>query len=176
MLNIETASLDSQSQEEIDQLYNIIIKGYELTEEEVWGKHYIRIFRPEFDALVNQKQVLIAKYNGIVVGGIHHYQLANEVYTFSLLATDFAFSGKGFGTALIEAVEDIALKTGHKKVQMEILRVKGLDTVSKLKLAKFYEKLGYQYTHSEDCSCKIPMPKYGRLKAQSDFDFYVKSL
>jgi len=176
MVKIETASSQTHSKTELDRLYHIVIKGYELTESEIWGEDYIRIFRPEYDALVEKGEVLLAKYKNQIAGGIHCYQISDEDFTFSLLATDFELGGKGIGTALIHKVEEIAVGIGMKNIKMEVLRVRGLDTVSKLQLDAFYKRLGYQYTHSKDCACKIPTEKYKKLKAPSDFDFYKKVL
>ncbi|MFK8046075.1 MAG: GNAT family N-acetyltransferase [Crocinitomicaceae bacterium] len=176
MIKIETASYKTHSKAELDELYRIVIRGYELTESEIWGDNYIRIFRPEYDLLIEKGEVLLAKCNGFVVGGIHCYQISKLDFTFSLLATDFDYGGKGIGTALIHKVEEIALAKGLESIKMEVLRVKGVNTPSKLRLDSFYRRLGYHYTHSEDCSCKIPSIKYAKLKAQSDFDFYKKVL
>lgn len=176
MIKIETASIELHTQLELDKLYQTIIKGYELTEEEVWGPNYVRVFKPDFDQLVLQKSVLIAFYNGAVAGGVYHYSKNKLEYTFSLLATDFSLGGRGIGKALIDRIEEIAIRKGAKQIKIEILRVRGADTVSKLRLAKFYDKLGYQYSHSEDCSCLIYPEKYKKLKAPSDFDFYLKQL
>lgn len=176
MIRIETASFEQHSQTELSQLYNIVIKGYELTEKEIWGENYVRIFRPEYDALVRKGEVLLAKYNGNIAGGIHYYAISPTTYTFSLLASDFSLGGKGIGTALIKAVEDLAVQAGATHLKMEVLRVKGLDTDFKVRLHHFYESLGYHFTHAEDCICKIPLEKYKKLKAPSNFDFYSKAL
>jgi GNAT superfamily N-acetyltransferase len=157
-------------------LYDIIIKGYELTEEEVWGKNYVRIYRPAYDQLVQKAEILLVRYANQIVGGIHHYKVNEDTYTFSLLATDFSAAGKGIGSSLIKHVEKIAKQEAVQKIQIEILRVRGLNTESKLRLDAFYKRLGYAYTHSEDCICKIPIEKYKKLKAESDFDFYVKHI
>ena len=176
MVTIETASLIHHSQEELDKLYQIVIKGYELTEAEIWGPKYVRVFRHDYDELIKKGEILLAKYNGDIAGGIHTYQLNSQVYTFSLLASNFNLGGKGIGTALINAAEKQAINAGAQVIQMEVLRVKGLDTDSKLRLDSFYKRLGYRFSHSEDCISKIPIHKYKKLKAPSNFDFYKKHL
>lgn len=176
MIKIEKASFIKHSSEELNTLYQIIIKGYELTEEEVWGPNYVRIFKPEYDKLIENGEILIAFFNGKVAGGINHYGRNNNEYTFSLLATDFNMGGMGIGKALINTVEDIAIQKEINLIKIEILRVRGVDTIPKLRLANFYAKLGYEYSHSNDCSCLIYNEKYRKLKAPSDFDFYLKKL
>lgn len=176
MIQIKTASLINHSKLELDELYEIIIKGYELTEEEVWGPKYVRVFRPEYDRLIEKGEVLIAFYNGKVAGGIHHYSINDQGYTFSLLAVNFSLGGLGIGKALIDEIENIAISKKAKQIKIEVLRVRGVDTIAKLKLAKFYDRLGFKYSHSKDCSCLIYQEKYEKLKAPSDFDFYIKQL
>lgn len=174
MLEIVNASLPRFSEDDIQKLYDIVIKGYELTEEEVWGKKYIRIFPEEYKALVKKKEVLVALYDNEIVGGIQYYFPDKATSTFSLLATNFVFKGKGIGTALINEVEKLAKIAGASMIKIEILRVRGLDVDCKMVLANYYNRLGYKYTHSEDCICKIHAEKYKKLEAPSDFDFYEK--
>lgn len=176
MIEIEKASYQKHSEAELSRLYDIVIKGYELTEEEVWGKNYIRIFKPDYFKLIAKNEIFVAKYNGVIAGGVHAYALRDNVYTFSLLGTDFELGGLGIGTALIKAVEEEALASGAKSIEMEVLRVRGVDTVPKVRLANYYKRLGYSFIRSEDCSCKIPDWKYKKLIQPSDFDFYRKLL
>ena len=176
MIEIFNATNPRFSEVDIKKVYDIIIKGYELTEEEVWGKQYVRIFPDEFTELVNSGNIHVAVYNNQVAGGIYVYQIDDETYGFGLLASEFTLNGQGIGTALINAAEQLALQNKASRMAIEILRVKGVDVESKLILARYYERLGYVYTHSEDCICKIKPAKYKKLVAPSNFDFYVKRL
>jgi len=176
MIEIKNANDDQFSPSDIQQLYDIVIKGYELTEAEIWGLNYVRIFPEDYDKLIAEGSVLVATMKNQVVGGVYFYKIDPNTYGFGLLATDFNFKSKGIGATLIEAVEMIAKNNGANAVTIEILRVKGVDVPSKLILAEYYERLGYHYTHSEDCSCKIHSEKYKRLIAPSDFDFYTKKI
>ncbi|MFD1553469.1 hypothetical protein DNU06_07295 [Putridiphycobacter roseus] len=174
---VTIAKLDESlySVNQIEQVYNILIEGYAMTESEIWGINYVRILYADFLELVRKGELLVAEFDGVIAGCIHYYKNDDNTYTFSLLASDFNLSGKGIGTALIQKVETIAQVNGAKGVKMEVLRVRGVDVPSKIRLHQFYLKLGYSYTHSADCICKIPAEKYKNLIAPSDFDFYSKS-
>jgi GNAT superfamily N-acetyltransferase len=176
MLQIKSTYNTKLTEVEIKQLHEIIRIAYEKTEEEIWGKNYVRIFYEEFKALVNKGDFLVAFLNGEIVGGVQAYLRKEGVYSFSLLGVDFNHGGKGIGTALINEVEKEAESKGATQVDIEILRVRDVDVKHKLVLANYYERLGYRYTHSDDCSCIIPEWKYKLLVAPSDFDFYTKKL
>ncbi len=176
MIEIKIANTETIQVAEVQLLYDIIIEGYAVTEKEVWGNNYVRIFPDDYHALIKKNEILVALYNGKVAGGIHVYPINSKIYTFSLLATNFQLKGKGIGSALIYAVEQMARENGAEKVTLEILRVKNIEVDSKTRLANFYKRLGYSYTNSEDCICKIPLVKYQKLLNPSDFDFYEKVL
>lgn len=176
MLKIIPTSERSLSEQEIFQVHEIMRIAYEMTEEEIWGSNYIRLFIEEYTKLVEEGNIFVAYLNDVIVGSVHIYAKDKNTYTFSLLSTDFNFGGQGIGTALINRVEEEASKFNASHIKMEILRVKGLDVPHKLRLHNYYEKLGYKYTHSDDCSCIIPNWKYVLLKQPSNFDFYSKKL
>ncbi|MGV6861129.1 MAG: GNAT family N-acetyltransferase [Putridiphycobacter sp.] len=176
MIEIKSFIERPLNEDEIKKLHQIMVKGYELTEEEIWGKNYVRLFYPEFKTLVLKNEILIAYYNSEIVGCLRHYAKDENTYSFGLLSVDFDFGRKGIGKALIDKVEEIAKSEGYDKIQIEILRVKDMDVPHKVVLAKYYERLGYNYTKSMDCSIYIPDWKYKLLVRPSDFDVYVKEI
>jgi len=176
MLKIIPTSQRPLNQDEIVQLHEIMRIAYEVTEIEIWGPNYIRLYIEDFTRLIESGNIFVAYLNNKIVGSVHIYSKDKNTYSFGLLSVDFNVGGQGIGTALIERVEEEALKNGAKQIKMEILRVKNLDVPHKIRLANYYKRLGYQYDHSEDCACIIPDWKYKLLKKPSDFDFYVKKL
>ncbi len=176
MLKIVSTKERQLSETEVKQLHHVMVKGYELTEEEIWGKNYVRLFLPDFKALIDKGNVYVAYLNDLIVGCIHVYKKNNDAYGFGLLSVDFNYAGRGIGTALIQKAEEIAIANHAKQMKIEILRVKDEDVHHKVILANYYKRLGYKYTHSKDCSCLIPEWKYKLLIKPSNFDFYVKDL
>ncbi len=176
MLKIIPTSERSLSTEEIVQVHEIMRIAYEVTEEEIWGKNYIRLFIEDYTTLIEEGNIFVAYLDDVIVGSVHVYRKDESTYTFSLLSSDFKFGGQGIGTALINRVEHEARKYHATHIKMEILRLKDVDIPHKIRLHQYYEKLGYNYTHSEDCSCLIPDWKYKLLIQKSNFDFYSKKL
>lgn len=161
---------------QIKQAHEILRVAYEVTEEEIWGKNYNRLFIEDFTTLVEAGEIYVAYLDDLIVGSIHIYQKNKDTYKFSLLSVDFNHGGKGIGTALINRAEEEAIKNGAKQIKIEILRVRGKDVPHKIRLHKYYERLGYKYTHTADSDCLIPAWKYKLLVNPSDFDFYCKLL
>lgn len=176
MLKILSTKERKLTENEIKSLHQIMVKGYEITEEEIWGKNYVRLFLPEFKALIDIGNIYVAYFNNDIVGCIHLYKKDKDSFGFGLLSVHTKYWGKGIGQALINKVEIIAKQAGAKTMKIEILRVKNIDVPHKVVLANFYKKLGYKYTHSEDCACLIPEWKYKLLVKPSNFDFYTKKL
>jgi GNAT superfamily N-acetyltransferase len=176
MLKIYSTKEYQLKQFEKKQLHQVMVKGYELTEEEIWGKNYVRLFYPEFEKLINAGTVYVALLNNQVVGCVNVYPKNNNTYGFGLLAVDINYTGQGIGTSLINKAEEVAKKNGATYMKIEILRIKSKEIPHKVILANYYKRLGYEYTHSEDCSCLIPEWKYKLLVEPSNFDFYKKKL
>ena len=173
MVEIHSAKLASHQQRR--QLYEFLIVAYAVTEIEVWGPNYVRIEFEDYDELIEKGEVLIAYYDGEVVGGIHYSRRGESMYSFSLLCADFSKSGLGIGRALIEEVEKIAKDNGAVEIEIEILRTKGIEVPFKVRLKDWYQKLGYVYTHSQNFA-NIRPEKAKKLLAPSDFDHYLKNL
>ena len=60
-------------------------------------------------------------------------------------------------------------------LDIEILRVRGLETDFETHLASWYQKFGFVYNGSKDFTSLFP-EKGARLMAPSDFDYYRKDL
>jgi len=176
MLKIISTSERPLSKEEIVIAHNILYVAYKVTEEEIWGKNYDRLFIEDYTKLVEEGTIFVAYLNGKIVGSVHAYVKDVDTYKFGLLSTDFSYGGQGIGTALIKRVEEEAIKNKATQIKIEILRVKDKEIPHKLRLANYYDRLGYKFTHAEDCSCIIPDWKYKLLVAPSNFDFYSKTL
>ena len=176
MLKIVSTSEKKLTLLEIKQAHELMRIAYEVTEVEIWGKNYVRLFIEEFTKLVKAGTIYVAYLDDVIVGSIHIYQKDETSYTFSLLSANLNLGGKGIGSALIKRAEEEALKNNASFVKIEILRVKGVDIHHKIRLHNYYERLGYKYTHSADSNCIIPDWKYKLLLKPSDFDFYTKKL
>lgn len=163
------------SESEKNRVYEIMRDAYASTEEEIWGKNYIRMSKSEYFKLLDGDQILIAKWNDEIAGCIYFYPINETSFGFGLLGTHVDFTKRGIGKSLIHTVEDRAKSAGATTIKIEILRVKGVDIPCKIILKKWYETLGYAYTHSEDFA-NIKPDKASSLAQPSDFDYYRKLL
>lgn len=175
MIQIYSAKEKKLTSAEFAKLYDIVRIAYAETEKEMFGEHYIRIDPEEFKTFIDNDQILVAFKNGRVMGGVRHFSLGNEAYSFGLLASDFEFSQQGIGRALLNRVEEIAMKTGAKSVRIEILRPKDFELSVKTRIGDWYKKLGYRYRNS------VPFESVAPEKAELSitpciFDFYIKKL
>jgi GNAT superfamily N-acetyltransferase len=149
--------------------------AYASTEKEIWGENYIRMSKSEYFELLDGDQILIAKWDDEIAGCIYFYQKDEVSFGFGLLGTHADFTKRGIGRALIDAVEERAKAAGAKSMNIEILRVRGMDVANKIVLRKWYEAMGFTYTYSEDFA-NIKPEKASSLARPSDFDYYEKSL
>ena len=175
-LHIISTAERKLNEAEIIQLHHILKIAYEVTEVGIWGEDYDRLFIDDFRDLIDEGCIYVAYLDGKIVGSLQVYSENKTIFKFSLLSVDFNCGGKGIGSALINKAEELAVKSGAKQMNIEILRAKDFDVPHKIRLAKYYKRLGYNYTHSDDASCLIPDWKYKLLITPSNFDFYTKRL
>lgn len=172
---LKLMSAKEANENERKKLYDILIIAYALTEIEVWGENYVRISFEDYNNLIEKNEVLMAKYDSEVVGGVHYYQRREGVYSFSLLCADFNKSGLGIGRSLIDYVEKDAKLNGANLIELEILRPKGIEVPFKIRISNWYKSMGYVYTHSQNFAEFNPV-KAKNLVRPCDFDYYTKTL
>lgn len=166
------------SPHDIQRLYDIMIYAYKVTEVEIWGDAYKRMFPDEFKTIVNRGELIGAWYNGVPVGSIHTYRLNDTAYAFGLFSVDFAFKGKNIGRALIAEAENEALKNGALYMELEILRLKDKELPVKKQLHDWYLRLGYELITTQDFISRKPTKaeKAKNFIAPAVFDCYRKTL
>tara|TARA_B100000508_G_scaffold91658_2_gene71442 strand:+ start:5638 stop:6171 length:534 start_codon:yes stop_codon:yes gene_type:complete len=174
---IKPANSSNLTQPQFERLFNIIRIAYAETEKEVWGEGYVRVSRENLKQHIKDDEILVAFLDDEIVGVIRVYEKEPGTWTFGLLGADFEHKGKGIGRALIAAAEEKAKSAGATEMSIEILRAKDIDTNFKVHLAKWYQRLGYEYTGKIDVMSVYPNPeKWARLVNDSEFDCYVKRL
>ena len=166
------------SQHDIQRFYDIMIHAYKVTEIEIWGADYKRMFTDEFQAIINQGDLIGGWYDGIPVGSIHAYPLNENTYAFGLFSVDFVFKGKNIGRELIARAEETAKSNGASFMELEILRLKNKELEVKQQLRDWYVRLGYEYISTTDFVDRKPdkAEKAKRFIAPSVFDCYRKVL
>lgn len=160
---------------ERNKLYEIMRDAYARTESEIWGENYVRIPKQEFEQLIDQEIVFGAQADGRMVGTLYLKKINSEKSSFGLLGVDTTTEGQGIGSKLIEAAEDMAREEGAKEMIIDILRPKDFELSIKNRLRAWYEKKGYEYTHSENFQDRRP-DRAVDLKVPSVFDCFRKKL
>lgn len=177
-IHIEPADVKCMDETEIQRTYQLVLDAYAATEEEIWGKNYVRMPLDEYLEILKNGEVLIARENNRIVGTIYVHRLSETHFGFGLLASDFALRGQGIGRRLIQAAEDVARLNGASRMVLEILRPRDVELPFKTVLAAWYERLGYQKVKTMSFldlkSEKVEKAK--QLKVPAVFDVYQKSL
>jgi len=178
MIEIAFADIETLSDDEISAAFDIMRHAYRVTEVEIWGDTYSRIGLDKFVSFIKRGEIIIARFDGEIVGSIYTYRLHENAFSFGLLSADFDKKGLGIGRKLIEAAEDHALKCGAEYMEIEILRAKNFDIPSKVLLHKWYLRQGYVFLESLNFVVRKPeeSAKAVRLLVPSVFDCYRKVL
>lgn len=175
MITLFNPAEETVSRTELERLHDILEEVYRIAESDLWVKAYARIAFADFEALIQKGELIIARYDKTIVGCIHYYKKNDYKYGFGLLCVDFDYKGLGIGRALINRAEELAFQNGATEMELEVLRPKGLKVAFKERIREWYERMGYEYTHSQNFA-EIKPIKAQNLKRPSDFDYYVKSL
>lgn len=174
-LKIVRSSDVSLTPEDRFQLFEIMRIAYATTEIEVWGEDYIRMSQSEYEQLIDEGNVLVAYWAKDICGCVSFSRKSENAFRFSLLGTRQGFTKRGIGKALVEATEQIARDSGAKFMELEILRPVDSEPLPKELLRKWYIRMGYSYTSSQDFA-EVYTEKAKNLITPSNFDYYRKAL
>ncbi len=174
-LKIVSPEIDPQ---EIQRFYEIMIHGYRVTEVEIWGEGYSRMFLDEFQAIIEKRELIGAWIDGVPVGSIHTYPLKETTFAFGLFSVDFDYKGQNIGRKLIEAAEELATERGATFMELEILRLRDKQLTVKRQLHDWYLRQGYELISTTDFVDRKPdkAEKAMNFIAPSVFDCYRKRL
>jgi GNAT superfamily N-acetyltransferase len=142
----------------------------------VWGENYVRVSITDFLKYIDAQEVIVARLDDVIVGGIRVFKLEEGVWSFSLLGAALSASGKGVGRSLIQAAEGLAISKGAQSMRIEVLRADNISVESKVILHNWYERLGYAFVKSVDVfEVYDDAEKWSKLVNPSIFDCYQKS-
>ena len=175
MITVLSSSEYQFTLKEREELFEIMRDAYARTEREVWGENYVRLSQPEFNQLIDEGSIFGAKLDGQIVGTIYLKKISHTERSFSLFGVHSNAEGKGVGSVLIERVEAQALEDGAESMIIDILRVRDMEVPSKKRLRSWYEKLGYEFTHTENFQDRVPHLAHN-LKSPSIFECFRKRL
>ena len=166
------------SDKEISRFYEIMVHAYAVTEVEIWGDNYTRMFTDEFLEIIQRGELIGAWMDAIPVGSIHVSQKNAKNFSFGLFSVDFEYKGRNIGRKLIEAAEKRAIEKGGVFMELEVLRLKNKELEVKRNLHDWYLLLGYEWVMTADFVDRKPdkSEKTKHFIAPSVFDCYRKKL
>jgi len=165
------------SERDFIKAYDILIYAYAQTEVEIWGENYARISKEDFKEIVIAEEMLIAYKDQQVVGCVRLLKMKEDIYSFGLLAVDFAIKGQGIGRKLVASAEERAIAFGAKFMDIEILKATDIRVQCKIDLHNWYTRLGYVYFGTDSFVALKPkeIQKAEKLINPSEFDQYRKT-
>ncbi|NVK65970.1 MAG: GNAT family N-acetyltransferase [Flavobacteriales bacterium] len=175
LLTIYSSKNDVFSPSQCTELYEIMRDAYARTEVEIWGENYVRLPEHEFQKLIDDEVILGAALNGQLVGTLYLKKVNAQESSFGLLGVHSSAEGKGIGSKLIEVAENQARLDGSDYMVIDILRPRDFQMPGKNRLRTWYEKMGYEYTYSENFQDRRP-DRAVDLKVPSVFDCFRKKL
>ena len=177
-ISIQRTNLNTLSQNDLKQQYELLIHAYAETEKEIWGENYVRVSLEEYKQDIENEIVFTAKLDDEVVGTILLASIEEDTFSFSLLAVDFSKKGFGIGRLLIEKAEQTAIELGGRRMSIEILKPKNEVVPFKDQLSEWYQRQGYELTFSKSFIELKPtkVEKAKELKTEAVFDCYEKKL
>ena len=175
MILVVSAKQFQLNEQQFRRLYDIIITAYAETEKELWGEGYVRVTEEAFQHHVESDEIQIALLDGKIVGGVRIFQLAEKIWSFSLLGADFKEKGKGIGRKLISEVERICREKGGERIRIEVLRPETAKVQSKEIIKDWYQRQGYDIVKSIGLAELYP-EKAPNLLTPGVFDCYEKIL
>jgi GNAT superfamily N-acetyltransferase len=124
--------------QDADELVRLINAAFEV-ERPIFGGD--RIDLPGVLAYMRKGKFLVAEEIGRLIGCVYG-ELRGESGYVGLLSVDPVRQGKGFGRALIEAVEDCFRQSGCSRVELRVVS-------ARTPLSRFYRHLGYEQAGTE---------------------------
>jgi GNAT superfamily N-acetyltransferase len=127
------------------------------------------------DELLRKQALILAEYDGRVVGSVNVNLMEAGVAELGMLVADPAFRRKGIGTALVKAAEDWGVKMKCDIMRLELLTPRSWTHPSKEFLKRWYDRIGYQPQFTEAFE-KLHADKVAALATECNFTVWQKKL
>ena len=161
-----------------NRIFDLMVRAYAITEEDIWGENYVRVPREEYFRLLENETFFIALEGDQLIGSIQVYRKSDTLFGLGLLNIDFEHKGRNIGSLLVSAAEDYARQNGGKCMQIEILRPEISDSAYKKWLEEWYEKLNYRFIETVPFEAieTEQSHKKKKIKTNAVFDIFHKTL
>ncbi len=140
----------------VARLTAIINAAYQYEAGLFWDLKWLRTDPDEVRALVRSGQLAVAWLEGSaqkepaeLVGCVQVKMVDTKTSEFGMLVCDASYRGTGIGRDLVQSAEDEAKQQGAEVMQLMLLYPDGWENESKVRLAKWYERVGYRLVRIE---------------------------
>ncbi len=159
----------------VPALVDLINEVYRIEEGVFWKGEYLRTNAGELEQLLRRGRLLLAEYNGAVVGSIKVALLNRTTAGFGMLVASPEHRGKGIGSLLVRAAEQWAKAQERSQMQLELLTPVEGTHPGKEVLRTWYTRIGYMAQYTEGLA-GMHDDKAWQLAFPSNFTVYTKQL
>jgi GNAT superfamily N-acetyltransferase len=133
----------------VDQLVGLVNQAYEIGEAGLWLDGATRTAPREIGAAIRSGGMLVATFEGRLVGCMYLRRLDPTTADLGLLSVAPDMWGHGVGRELVHAAEHLMRSDGVTTMQLELLVPRGSVHPEKARLRAWYTRLGYEVVRSE---------------------------
>ena len=159
----------------VERLTELVNRVYDEAESGMWKAQGTRTSPRQIAELLEAHGLILAEYQGNVVGCVSVTLMKAGVAEFGMLVADPVLRGKGIGSALIKAAEDWARTRGCETMRLELLTPRTWKHPSKEFLTQWYGRIGYRPQFTELLE-KLYPDKVAQLATECDFTVWLKRL
>jgi hypothetical protein len=138
----------------IAQLTHIINAAYAAGEQGLWPPDTPRVFESEVQQMVDREELLFAYRDDELAGLVRVHALDERTAELGLLSA--ARLDSGVGGELIRLAEDWARERGMPRMRLQLLVPREGEHPFKVRLHKWYSRLGYRAIGAEDVAKALP--------------------
>lgn len=173
-LKIEFADL-SMSDEELDDLVQLINRVYVDSEQGMWISNYKRTNNLDFKSLIKKGEIIVARSSDKIVGSICIFPKTDSNIEFRMLVSDPELRGQRIGARLVEFVEEWAPQNAYNVVSLVLITPTQFKLQSKEFLLNWYTRIGYELKYTKKAVDVLPYLEK-ELATDCDFSVYEKQV
>ena len=131
-----------------DELAALVNLVYATSEDGLWRDGAARTNAGEVAALIGAGEIAVAWLGDRVAGAVRIRALTDATGEFGMLAASPELRGIGIGSALVAFAERRCADRGLRTMQLELLVPRRFAHPSKVRLDRWYRRLGYRVLRS----------------------------
>lgn len=176
MISIRHSRKADLNEKTIIRITDLINMVYDEAEADLWKPSTSkRTSNDEIEGFITKDGLMIAEFDGKIVGVCKVSEQNAEVCEFGMLAADPTHRGVGIGRELVSAAEKWGQKTGHQKMRLELLTPRHWENPSKEFLKVWYKRRGYNPSYTVPFEEEFAH-RMDDFATECDFTVWLKNL